>query len=35
MKEKHADLPKDSWYIQDTATLEDITIKTEVDPKDI
>ena len=35
MKEKHADLPEDSWYIQDTATLEDVTIKTEVDPKDI
>ena len=36
MKEKHHDLPEDSWYIQDTATLgEDITIKTEVDPKDI
>ena len=36
MKEKHHDLPKDSWYIQDTATLEeDVTIKTEVDPKSI
>ena len=36
MKEKHHDLPEDSWYIQDTATLgEDITIKTEVGPKDI
>ena len=36
MKDKHEDLPEDSWYIQDTATLEeDITIKTEVNPKDI
>ena len=36
MKEKHSNLPEDSWYIQDTATLgEDITIKTEADPKNV
>ena len=36
MKEKHENLPEDSWYIKDTATLEeDITIKAEVDPQDI
>ena len=36
MKEKHDNLPEDSWYIQDTATLgEEVTIKTEVDPKSI
>ena len=36
MKEKHHDLPEDSCYIQDTATLgEDVTIKSEVDPANI
>ena len=35
MKEKHSDLPEESWYLQETAALDDIVVKTEVDPKDI
>ena len=36
MKDKHSNLPEDSWYIQDTATLgANIAIKSEVSPEDI
>ena len=36
MKDKHSNLPEDSWYIQDTANIgTDIAIKTEVAPEDI
>ena len=36
MKDKHSNLPKESWYIQDTADIgADIVIKTEVAPEDI
>ena len=36
MKDKHSNLPEESWYIQDTADVgADIAIKTEVTPEDI
>ena len=36
MKDKHNNLPEESWYIQDTADIgTDIVIKTEVAPEDI
>ena len=36
MKDKHSNLPEESWYIQDTADIgADIAIKTEVAPEDI
>ena len=36
MKDKHSNLPQESWYIQDTADIgADIAIKTEVAPEDI
>ena len=36
MKDKHSNLPEESWYIQDTADIgTDIAIKTEVAPEDI
>ena len=36
MKDKHSNLPQESWYIQNTADIgADIAIKTEVAPEDI
>ena len=36
MKDKHSNLPEESWYIQDTADIgADIAIKTKVAPEDI
>ena len=36
MKDKHSNLPEESWYIQDTADIgTDIAIKIEVAPEDI
>ena len=36
IKDKHSNLPEESWYIQDTADIgADIAIKTEVAPEDI
>ena len=36
MKDKHSNLPKESWYIQDTADIDvGVVIKTEVAPEDI
>ena len=32
MKEKHADLPEDAWYLQETAIVESVIVKTETNP---